>query len=565
MLKFHLRLLLLISTITIISFIGLGAIIHNTIYQTLTSNQIKSLDSEARNYVNLFNNNKEKEITNIAHNEKNIILIKEKDKDKIIYSSGNIKDIDHRIDNEANPSKLINKNTKLGMRYTYKNTIDDKTIYISGINNEIIDLQKDLWKYLSIVGVIVLFTVYLASRSINRTYIRPINEVTYATSLLADGYYHVRVPESNVKETRALFVTTNDLARRLQKLNNSQKIQSNRLKTTLENIPSSVLMIDKHGEIVVANHAYYQVFNPDQMVENKSYIGFIDDSIEKLIIESFRTEKVIYEQLEVAINNVHIKYFDVSCIPILTKSKKNLQGMVVVLHDITNLQKLENLRREFVANVSHELKTPITSIKGFAETLIEGAKNDEQSLDMFLNIILKESNRIESLVTDLLDLSHIEQQKELEINYMNLSELAINIIDNLQTQAYNKRIKIQSEIEKDVIIEAHENKIAQVITNLLSNAINYSSEDNKVIVRVYRNDNKVYLEIQDYGIGISETDQKRIFERFYRVDKARSRDSGGTGLGLSITKHIVEAHNGRIDVKSAPGKGSIFKVLFNDN
>ncbi|WP_218085483.1 sensor histidine kinase, partial [Staphylococcus epidermidis] len=162
--------------------------------------------------------------------------------------------------------------------------------------------------------------------------------------------------------------------------------------------------------------------------------------------------------------------------------------------------------------------------------------------------------------------SHIEQQKELEINYMNLSELAINIIDNLQTQAYNKRIKIQSEIEKDVIIEAHENKIAQVITNLLSNAINYSSEDNKVIVRVYRNDNKVYLEIQDYGIGISETDQKRIFERFYRVDKARrSRDSGGTGLGLSITKHIVEAHNGRIDVKSAPGKGSIFKVLFNDN
>ncbi|MDU0850203.1 MAG: ATP-binding protein, partial [Staphylococcus epidermidis] len=206
-----------------------------------------------------------------------------------------------------------------------------------------------------------------------------------------------------------------------------------------------------------------------------------------------------------------------------------------------------------------------TSIKGFAETLIEGAKNDEQSLDMFLNIILKESNRIESLVTDLLDLSHIEQQKELEINYMNLSELAINIIDNLQTQAYNKRIKIQSEIEKDVIIEAHENKIAQVITNLLSNAINYSSEDNKVIVRVYRNDNKVYLEIQDYGIGISETDQKRIFERFYRVDKARSRDSGGTGLGLSITKHIVEAHNGRIDVKSAPGKGSIFKVLFNDN
>lgn len=260
------------------------------------------------------------------------------------------------------------------MRYTFKESIGNKTVYISGINDEIINLQREMWKYLSIIGVIVLFTVYLASRSINRTYIRPINEVTYATSLLADGYYHVRVPESNVKETRALFVTTNELARRLQKLNNRQKIQSNRLKTTLENIPSSVLMIDKHGEIVVANHAYYEVFSPEQIVENKSYIGFLDDSIEKLIIESFRTEKVIYDQIEVDINNVHTKYFDVSCVPILSKSKKKLQGMVVVLHDITNLQKLENLRREFVANVSHELKTPITSIKGLLKPSLKGLK-----------------------------------------------------------------------------------------------------------------------------------------------------------------------------------------------
>lgn len=564
MLKFHHRLLLLISTITIISFIGLGAIIHNTIYQTLTSNQINELRKEAHNYVNLLNHKKGEEIDNLADNQQNIVVIKNEADGHIIFSSGDSKKIDSRIDNAANPSNLITKKTNIGTRYTFKDNIGNKTVYISGINDEIIDLQREMWKYLSIIGVIVLFTVYLASRSINRTYIRPINEVTYATSLLADGYYHVRVPESNVKETRALFVTTNELARRLQKLNNSQKIQSNRLKTTLENIPSSVLMIDKHGEIVVANHAYYEVFSPDQQVENKNYIGFIDDSIEKLIIESFRTEKVIYDQIEVDINNVHTKYFDVSCVPILSKSKKKLQGMVVVLHDITNLQKLENLRREFVANVSHELKTPITSIKGFAETLIEGAKNDEQSLDMFLNIILKESNRIESLVMDLLNLSHIEQQTEIETNYMNLSELAYNTIDNLQTQAINKNIEIQPEIEKDVIIEAHENKIAQVITNLLSNAINYSLEDNKVIVRVFREGKKVNLEIQDFGIGISVKDQKHIFERFYRVDKARSRDSGGTGLGLSITKHIVEAHNGRININSRLGEGSTFKVTFID-
>ncbi len=562
MLKFHHRLLLLLGTITIISFIGLGAIIHHTIYQILSTTQSAELTHISENFIKLNNQKNNKEITNIASDQHLTVYIYKND--KVIYKLGNHHNLNKNIDNAANPSEIVYHNENGQLRYTFKHSMNDKKIYISGLNNEIIELQKSMWKYLSIIGIFVLLAVYLAVRSINRIYIRPINEVTYATSLIADGYYHVRVPESNVKETRALFVTTNDLARRLQKLNNKQKMQSNRLKTTLENIPSSVLMIDKQGEIVIANHAYYEVFRPGKKVESKDYTSYLDEQIQRLILEAFKTEKQIYDQIELYINDVHQKYFDVSCIPILSKSKTRLQGLVVVMHDITNLKKLENLRREFVANVSHELKTPITSIKGFAETLIEGAKNDEQSLEMFLNIILKESNRIESLVMDLLDLSHIEQQTELETTYVNLSELACNTIDNLQNQARYKNIAIISEIEKDVIIEAHENKLAQVITNLLSNAINYSFEDNKVIVRVYREDIKVNLEIQDFGIGIDKDEQKHIFERFYRVDKARSRDSGGTGLGLSITKHIVEAHHGTINVESQLGKGSLFRVSFID-
>lgn len=562
MLKFHHRLLLLLSTITIISFIGLGVIIHHTIYQILSTAQVRELKHVSENFLKLNKQNENNEIKNISANQNLIVRISENG--KVIYQTGNQNKINDNIVNEANPSNIIYKRENGQVRYTFKTTVNDKTIYISGMNTEILELQKSMWKYLSLIGIIVLLAIYLAVRSINRTYIRPINEVTYATSLIADGYYHVRVPESNVKETKALFVTTNDLARRLQKLNNKQKMQSNRLKTTLENIPSSVLMIDKYGEIVVANHAYYELFRPNGKVENKNYISYLDPKIQQLILESFKTEKPLHDQIEILLNNVHHKYFDLSCVPILSKSKKKLQGMVVVMHDITNLKKLENLRREFVANVSHELKTPITSIKGFAETLIEGAKNDEESLDMFLNIILKESNRIESLVMDLLDLSHIEQQTEIETAFMNLSELAYTTIDNLQNQARYKNIKIVSEIEKDVIIEAHENKIAQVITNLLSNAINYSLENNEVIVRVYREGHEVNLEIQDFGIGIDKSDQKHIFERFYRVDKARSRDSGGTGLGLSITKHIVEAHHGTINVESNIGEGSLFKVSFLD-
>src|SRR5699024_5561909 len=244
--------------------------------------------------------------------------------------------------------------------------------------------------------------IFFVVRSINRTYIRPINEVTYATNLLAEGYYHVRVPESNVKETRELFVTTNELARRLQRMNQKQKMQSNRLKTTIENIPSSILMIDKYGDIVVANRSYYDVFNPEDAVEHKNYIDFIDPEIQPLIAAAFKVEKSTYDQIKLTIDQVHQKYFDTACIPISSKKKKNLYCMVVVLHDITNLKKLENLRREFVANVSHELKTPITSIKGFAETLLDGAKDDAQTLNDFLEIISKESNRIETLVYDLL-------------------------------------------------------------------------------------------------------------------------------------------------------------------
>ncbi|PTI50226.1 PAS domain-containing sensor histidine kinase, partial [Staphylococcus xylosus] len=237
-------------------------------------------------------------------------------------------------------------------------------------------------------------------------------------------------------------------------------------------------------------------------------------------------------------------------------------GMVIVLHDITNLKKLENLRREFVANVSHELKTPITSIKGFAETLLDGAKNDEQTLNEFLKIISKESDRIETLVFDLLDLSHVEQQTEIETAYMSLSDIAETTIKNMRKIAEDKNITIINEIDSDIVIDANQDKVSQVALNLLSNAISYSKEDSDVIIRVYKDEQKRIMEVQDFGIGISQEEQKHIFERFYRVDKARSRDSGGTGLGLSITKHIMEAHGGRINVYSTVGKGSTFRVTF---
>ncbi|MCD8891507.1 MULTISPECIES: two-component system histidine kinase PnpS [Staphylococcus] len=560
MLKFHQRLLFLLCTIVIVSFIALGAIITHVIYNTVISNQEGDLEHQAQHLVSLYNQDKTNEIKDIAKSEKFTLFIT-KDNDKI-FSTNEGTHINKDINNEANPSKLIYDKVGDNHRYTFKTSLKDKDIIISSIDNEIFELQVGIWKYVGLIGLFVLIIIFFVVRSINRTYIRPINEVTYATNLLAEGYYHVRVPESNVKETRELFVTTNELARRLQRLNHKQKLQSNRLKTTIENIPSSILMIDKYGDIVVANRSYYDVFNPEDAVEHKNYIDFIDPEIQPLIAAAFKVEKSTYDQIKLTIDQVHQKYFDTACIPILSKNKKNLYGMVVVLHDITNLKKLENLRREFVANVSHELKTPITSIKGFAETLLDGAKDDAQTLNDFLEIISKESNRIETLVYDLLDLSHVEQQTQLETEPTSLSEIAETTIKNMQNIAENKNITIVNEINRDIIIEANKDKVSQVALNLLSNAISYSKVSEEVIVRVFKEGNKRILEVQDFGIGISEQDQKHIFERFYRVDKARSRDSGGTGLGLSITKHIMEAHHGRINVFSELEKGSTFRVTF---
>lgn len=560
MLKFQQRLLFLLCIIVIISFLALGAIITHAIYNTVSSAQEGDLEHQADHLVKLYKNDKENEMTDIAKSEK--LTVKIEESNDVLFSTNQGTQINEDIKNEANPSRLIYDKENDDRRYTFKTTIDDKDVYLSGINNEILELQIQMWKYIALIGLFVIIIIFLVVRSINRTYIRPINEVTYATNLLAEGYYHVRVPESNVKETRELFVTTNELARRLQRLNHKQKLQSNRLKTTVENIPSSILMIDKYGEIVVANKSFYNVFTPEKAVEHKSYVDFVDLTLQKLITEAFKVEKPIYDQIELTIDQVHQKYFDTSCVPILSKTKKNLYGMVIVLHDITNLKKLENLRREFVANVSHELKTPITSIKGFAETLLDGAKNDEQTLNEFLKIISKESDRIETLVFDLLDLSHVEQQTEIVTEYVSLSEIAESTIKNMQNIAEEKQITIVNEIKPDIVIDANKDKVSQVALNLLSNAVSYSKASSEVIVRVYKDANKRIMEVQDFGIGISAEDQQHIFERFYRVDKARSRDSGGTGLGLSITKHIMEAHNGRINVFSHPNEGSTFRVTF---
>ena len=239
-------------------------------------------------------------------------------------------------------------------------------------------------------------------------------------------------------------------------------------------------------------------------------------------------------------------------------------GILLIFHDITELKRLEQIRKDFVANVSHELKTPITSIKGFSETLLDGALHDEETLRSFLTIILNESNRLQLLIQELLHLSKMEQQViELHCEDVDLVPLLKEIGLMLSTRLQAKQITLDIDVPDAAFIEGDLLRIKQVFINLMSNAVNYTPVGGKVAVHVKEEKEFVTVAIQDTGIGIENKELPRIFERFYRVDKARSRDSGGTGLGLSIVKHILEIHHGKVAVESTVGVGTTFTVTLN--
>lgn len=251
------------------------------------------------------------------------------------------------------------------------------------------------------------------------------------------------------------------------------------------------------------------------------------------------------------------KTFQVNASPIF--DNKDVSGCLLVIHDITQLRKLEKMRTEFVANVSHELKTPITSIKGFVETLIEGALEDKENSREFLKIINNHTERLNNLINDLLDLSKIESRAvSLNLADFDLKGLACEVLAGFSSQIKKKGVSVSLEVASGITLEADRERIQQVLVNLIDNAVKFNKENGSVKIYAEVLEGKIKVTVEDSGQGIPEKDLPRIFERFYRVDKARSRELGGTGLGLSIVKHIIELHGGFAGVESTEGLGSKF-------
>ncbi|MGL4522043.1 MAG: two-component system histidine kinase PnpS [Bacilli bacterium] len=419
---------------------------------------------------------------------------------------------------------------------------------------------NQLWMILGIcMGMAFLLVLILGIRLIHR-FTRPIEDATVVAIELAKGNYRARTYE-RYDETGNLSRSINQLARNLETMTNQTEMQNQRLLTIVENMGSALLLIDERGIVQYANRQFIERMNhkQDELVNQLYYRGIRYKEIVRTIEEIFMTECQVDRDTNITIG-IDRRNFHIYGSPILG-SRDEWKGIVIVFHDITELKRLENMRKDFLANVSHELKTPITSIKGFSETLLDGALEDAELSEQFLGIILKESDRMSALIGELLELSKIEQPDfSLDIQKIVVQELLTDTLAVITPRLEQKEQRIEVQDGSTTPFYADYHRMQQILLNLLTNAVNYSHEGTQIKLIVTEVKDVIRFEIVDNGPGIPKEEIPRIFERFYRLDKARSRNSGGTGLGLSIVKHLVDAHDGKISVESIVGRGTTFKI-----
>ncbi|MGN8645765.1 two-component system histidine kinase PnpS [Gracilibacillus sp. HCP3S3_G5_1] len=409
-----------------------------------------------------------------------------------------------------------------------------------------------------IIGFIILLILIY---HMFENYVRPIRTSINVTNELVKGNYNARTYVKPHGEAQQLSNAINVLARNLQEMSIQEKMQGSQWKTVLNNMESGLMLIDERGYVHLINRKFMQMFGKKPV----DFIGYLyydvlkDKAIHQVVQETFLYEEKVTGSITKMINGEK-HYIEVVGAPVIN-DVKDLKGAVLVFHDISDLKRVEEIRKDFVANVSHELKTPITSIRGFAETLLEEEQIDDKIKEQFLTIILKESTRLQSLVHDLLELSKIEKEEmKISTKLIEVNDWLPNSLTLIEQHASKKSLQFIQEIKPGISFYGDPDRLQQVVLNLMYNAINYTPENGSIYLRLDENDHEVTIEVEDTGIGIPEEDRQRIFERFYRVDRARSRNTGGTGLGLAIVKHIVEAHQGTITVSSEMGKGSCFTV-----
>ncbi|WP_226667073.1 two-component system histidine kinase PnpS [Metabacillus litoralis] len=576
--RFRSRFLFALTTLIIAVLVGLGLLlgqIFDSYYLNSFKQELKKEALLAKSiYLDdgLTMDEKAKLVIDLSKNFGSHITIIGSN-DQVILDEGNDFDHDHNylLDEILPKIKAEGKNfyyTDKSDNLAYysvplkKEAVDEGFVVINSSTNSLIKVNQQMWVILcGSLGLAFIIILLLGIR-ITAQFTRPIESATQVAMELAKGNYKARTYEDHLDETGMLSQSINILARNLQDMTRAQEMQQDRLQTLIENMGSGLILIDGRGYINLVNLAYKELFDVDsaKFLYQLYHDAFTHHEIIEIVEEIFMTEVKVRKQLHLPMG-IERRHFEVYGAPIIGTNDE-WKGIVLVFHDITELKKLEQMRKDFVANVSHELKTPITSIKGFSETLLDGALSDQQTAEYFLSIILKESDRLQTLIQDLLDLSKIEQQGfELSIQNCDLKEVIEDISIMLSGKAKEKEVELSVFYPEGLLfIEGDIYRLKQIFINLINNALTYTSKGGSVKVHIEKHNEYVNITVSDTGIGISTEEIPRIFERFYRVDRARSRNSGGTGLGLAIVKHLVEAHKGQISVQSKVGEGTTFSV-----
>lgn len=424
---------------------------------------------------------------------------------------------------------------------------------------EVNQAVRQIWSMIFSAILIASLVSGIISIKFARTITRPLEEMTRRAKVIAQGNFDQKIYTRDDDEIGQLGEAFNYMAQTLK-----EKVQEiikgkTQLESLLSSIVSGIILLDKEGKILLTNPAAEAIisFSSDEVI-GKSHLSLLRNyELSTNIERVYKTGKP--ERLEMVLTLPYEIILEVYLGPVVD-SQGDVFGLVLVFHDITEIRRLEKVRSEFIANVSHELCTPVTSVKGFAETLLEeDTLKDPRAVKEFLTIINQEAERLNRLIGDLLELSKIEGQGPLKFAPVNLKTVAEETIKKLEPQAKKKNLTFQLEYPSTFLyVLGDEDKIHQVFLNLLDNSIKYTPENGKVKV-VFTEENKdIQVMVKDTGIGIPIEEIPRIFERFYRVEKTRSRKYGGTGLGLTIVKHIIEAHHGRIWVESEPSRGTTF-------
>lgn len=388
---------------------------------------------------------------------------------------------------------------------------------------------------------------------LSKTITRPINDIMHKAEKITDGEFGYALEVRSEDELGNLAKTFNYMSLRLKSMLTEIISEKKKIETVLNYMTDGIIAYNKDGQVIHINPAAQSILN-SQINESTPF----DDFMQLLGIE-LNIDQIIQDQfIQDTSHRIQYgeKYLKVQ-LATFTGESNRVDGIITVLQDITEEQKLEKMRREFVANVSHELRTPLTSVKSYTETLLDGALQDLPTAEYFLGVINDETDRMTRLVKDLLTISQHDGGIKLNLEDVSIADLTSACVERMKREAQNKHQELKLVIKQNIpIIKADRYRIDQLIINIIENAIKYTPEKGRITVQLSCEKGNVVILVEDNGIGIPEQDVGRIFERFYRVDKARSRQMGGTGLGLAIAKEIAILHGGNIAAKSKLGKGT---------